>query len=67
MGLDAVELVLEAEEAFHILLADDEISGMVTAGDLHQAILRQLPEPKRTLCLTAATFYRIRRTLVEIT
>jgi len=67
MGLDVVELVLEAEEAFKISLADDDMSRIVTAGDLHDAILRRLPEPKRTVCLTAIAFYGIRQTLIAVT
>ncbi len=67
MGLDVVEVILEAEEAFKISLADDDASRIVTAGDLHEAILRGLPEPRRTVCLTAAAFYGIRRTLVAVT
>ena len=42
MGLDSVELLLEAEEAFGISLADDEMVKIVTVGQFYDAIMREL-------------------------
>ena len=48
MGLDSIELILEAEESFGISLADDEMTKIVTMGQFYGAIAsgpRLLEEP----------------------
>jgi acyl carrier protein len=67
MGLDAVELVLEAEEAFGISLPDDEMVEAVTVGKFYDAILRQLPCPEKKYCLSAVAFYRLHQPLLAVT
>jgi acyl carrier protein len=61
MGLDAVELVLEIEEAFSIKIPDDEATRLVTVGDIHKFIVDNADvgiAPK--VCLSAAAFYALR-------
>ena len=53
MGLDSVELILEAEEAFGISLADDEMVKTLTVGQFYEAIMRELPSPEKKFCLSA--------------
>lgn len=63
MGLDAVEIIMEIEDAFDIKIPDDKASQIVTVGDLYDYILelkRDTVSP-RNVCLSAATFYLIRR------
>jgi acyl carrier protein len=67
MGLDSVELVLEAEESFGISLADDDVVRIVTVGQFYDAIMGELPCPKKGLCLSAVTFYRLRQALLAVT
>jgi len=63
MGLDVVELVIEIEEAFDISIPDDRASRIRTVGDVYDYIVEVKGNkiPSRDICLTAATFYRIRR------
>lgn len=65
MGLDTVELVMEVEESFAISIPDDRACEMQTVGDLYSFVLKQTCDQTRatTTCLTAATFYELRRQL----
>lgn len=67
MGLDSVELILEAEESFGISLADEEMGRIVTVGQFYDAIVRELPHPKTKLCLSAVTFHKLRQTILGVT
>ena len=65
MGLDTVELVMEIEEAFDVSIPDDRASRMLTVGDVYEFILEKTGDASLTsnTCLTAATFYDLRRQL----
>ncbi|MFO0943130.1 MAG: hypothetical protein U0930_20535 [Pirellulales bacterium] len=65
MVLDAVELVMEIEEAFNISIPNDRACRMLTVGDVYEYILEQTPDSsiESTACLTAASFYELRRHL----
>lgn len=67
MGLDTVELVMEVEESFGISLPDDRASKIRTVGDLYAAVLDLTRAGKRNrdACLSAATFYSLRRHLLR--
>lgn len=67
VGLDGVELILEAEESFGISLADDETAKIVTVGQFNDAIMRELPRPEKKFCLSAVTFHKLRQTLLTVT
>ena len=57
MGLDTVELVMEIEDSFSIEIPDDEVSRMVTVGDLHEYILANTKWASNpTVCLSAVAF-----------
>lgn len=61
MGLDAVELVLEIEEAFSIKIPDDVATRLVTVGDIHKYVVDHADvgiAPK--VCLSAAAFFALR-------
>lgn len=63
MGLDAVELILRAEEEFNITIEDSEAERVRTVGDFYQLILTKLdvwPD-----CQTSKAFFQTRRALVE--
>ena len=73
MGLDVVEIVLEIEEAFDISIPDEVAEKIQTVGQLYDYVVEQTrgrphrsadEAPDRTdVCLTAATFYLVRREL----
>lgn len=65
MGLDYVELILALEDEFQISISDEEASEVVTVGDLHALVRSKLAGPDTKRCLTSASFYRVRRGLVE--
>jgi acyl carrier protein len=65
MGLDTVELVMEVEQTFAITIDDHDASEILTVGDLYRYVLKELEGEDSDVCLTAATFYRFRRALME--
>jgi hypothetical protein len=64
MGLDGVELVLAVEDAFQIHILD-EVSDVLTVGELHDLVVSKMPGQDSKCCLTSAAFYRTRRGIVE--
>lgn len=66
MGLDVVEMVMRVEEEFDIAIEDEEATFINTVGQLHNLILAKtgLLDPGR--CQSSATFYRLRRSLVDL-
>ncbi len=67
MGLDAVEIVLQVEEAFSISITDAEASQVRTVGDMHDLVMKKIPQVDREQCLTAKAFYCLRRGLMQMT
>lgn len=67
MGLDTVELAMEVEESFGITIPDGRACQMRTVGDLYSFILEETRDQTRApnSCLTAATFYALRRRLAS--
>lgn len=65
MGLDGVELIMAAEEAFDITITDAEAEHVITVDDFYQLILSKLEPHNNNRCLTAVTFYLLRRELAD--
>ena len=65
MGLDGVELVMEFEESFGIVLSSDEAAAIRTVGDAYRCILLKLDVRRSSHCETARRFYQIRRVLMD--
>ena len=63
MGLDAVELVMEVEDAFEIEIPSDLAVHLLTVGDLFEYVKSQAQKGPVGTCLTAATFYRLRNAI----
>ncbi|MEO1995876.1 MAG: hypothetical protein ABGZ17_11440 [Planctomycetaceae bacterium] len=65
MGLDSVELMIEVEDAFGVQIPDDRGGEMYTVGDVYDFILecKRDADTPRNVCLSAATFFMIRRAL----
>ena len=66
MGLDVVELVMRVEEEFEIRIEDEEASLLNTAGQIHTLILSKTGLLNENRCQSSATFYQLRRALVDI-
>ncbi|MBF0546730.1 MAG: acyl carrier protein [Candidatus Riflebacteria bacterium] len=65
MGLDSVELVMDFEDHFKILLPDEEVFKCLTPGmvtDLIYSILQKIEKDK---CQTQVAFYKIRKVLTD--
>lgn len=70
MGLDTVELVMDVEDKFDIVIWDADYPCIVTVGDLHCLIVKRLqeaidPQPEPTACPSMATFLKVRRFFVS--
>lgn len=70
MGLDAVEIIMDVEEAFGIQVDDECVSRVRTVGDLYELIVQETLKRETSnsrascsQCLSAATFRLIRRGL----
>jgi hypothetical protein len=67
VGLDTVELVIEVEQTFDIVIDDRDAEQITTVGGLYQYVLTRLEgkaSPTPT-CKSAAVFFRLRRALCE--
>jgi len=65
MGLDLMEMVLDIEDTFGILIMDDAAAQWRTVGQLHQYILECRLREKEPGCRTGRVFREIRRVLME--
>ena len=71
MGLDAVELVMDVEEAFEFSIPDEGYAQMRTVGELHQYILRQLEvqhqlHAEHRTCPSVPAFVEIRLAITSL-
>ena len=66
MGLDAVELIIEIEEAFDISFDDSEAGYIVTVGQLFDTIIKKLFLKSWKGCPTARAFYRLRSSFIKV-
>jgi acyl carrier protein len=65
MGLDAVEIVMEVEEAFGISLEDAEAEKIHTPRELIDAVLGKVAHADGSACLTQRAFHLVRRSLMN--
>lgn len=70
MGLDTVELVMDVEDKFDIVIWDADYPGIVTVGDLHALIMKRLqasidPRPEPPTCPSMITFLKVRQFFVS--
>jgi len=67
MGLELVEIVMETEETFGIIVSDDDAFQIRTVGEFHKYILNRREEQRQQVCPTGRAFRDIRRVLTETT
>jgi acyl carrier protein len=65
MGLELVEIVMEVEDTFGIVITDDDATGMRSVGELHRQIIESRLRARQRGCPTARAFHKIRRVLME--
>lgn len=67
MGLDAVELMMEIEDAFSIKIPDDEASQMSTVGDVYEYIVANTDSVSNaSVCLSAIAFRSLRHAAASL-
>ncbi|NOG55472.1 MAG: hypothetical protein HND57_14320 [Planctomycetes bacterium] len=66
MGLDAVELVMEVEQQFDVVLTDSDCRQVLRVADLAAVVANRLPDNQGG-CTTAGAFYLFRRLLLSQT
>lgn len=67
MGLELVELVMEVEETFGIIVSDEAAPELQTVGQLHDYILECRRRTQQQRCPTGPVFRDVRRVLTETT
>jgi acyl carrier protein len=65
MGLDIVEIVMQAEEAFDIDIENDEAATADTVGKLHELIFKKLKEKNRAEAHDSEAVWRKLRRIVS--
>jgi hypothetical protein len=65
VGLDGVEFVLAAEEAFGISIPDDVAAYLLTPRHVVDYVGTRLPAGDSTACFSQRAFYRLRRAAVK--
>ncbi len=65
MGLDAVEIVMEVEEAFGITLEDSEVENISTPRDLIDLIMTKVGKTASAGCLTQRAFHQVRAAMLR--
>lgn len=65
---DELDLLWDVEAAFEVKIDNEEAEQIFTIGDLRDVLLRKLGadgERRRSACLTAVAFYRLRRAIAD--
>jgi acyl carrier protein len=65
MGLELVEIVIEVEETFGIVISDEAAPQLQTVGQLHDYILDRRRQTQQHGCPTGHVFRDVRRVLTE--
>lgn len=65
MGLDAVEIVMEVEQAFDLRLEDAEVAKLATPRDLIDLVMSKVAEADAAGCLTQRAFNLLRAALMR--
>jgi acyl carrier protein len=65
MGLDAVEIVMEVEEAFDVTIDEADAEKMLTPRDLIESVMRKIAQADPQSCLTQRAFNLLRKSLLR--
>lgn len=61
MGLDSVELLMEVEYTFDIVISDPEAEKISTVGELYDCVWDKIKNKQCDKCFSAMFFYKLRR------
>jgi acyl carrier protein len=64
--MDLLELVMEIEDEFKIKIPDEDAELICTTGQAYEYIARRLEGQRGEVCLSAASFYRLRRAIMAV-
>lgn len=67
MGLDGVEMVMAVEEAFQIVITDEDVYHCTTPKKLCAVIWSKLRQSKKTPCPSQHGFYLVRKAIINNT
>ncbi len=65
MGLEGVEIVIEVEQTFDIVIADSEAEKIATPGQLIELVLSKVGRTDHAACLTQRAFHHLRASLMR--
>jgi len=65
MGMDLVEIVMEVEDEFGIVLPDEEVQHVETVGQLYQCVMRKINGRRPIPCPGVVAFGRLRRAVID--
>lgn len=66
MGLDSIEILMKVEDTFGIKISNREAERILTVGDFHDAVWRQLSGRPSSVCQSQRLFYSLRRSFASI-
>jgi acyl carrier protein len=65
MGLDSVEILVNVENAFGITISNYEAEKIVTVGDIHSVVWRNVQGRQSMRCKSQQLFYKLRYVLIN--
>ncbi len=65
MGLDSVEILVNVENAFGITISNYEAEKIVTVGDIHNVVWRNVQGRQSMRCRSQQLFYKLRYLLIN--
>lgn len=65
MGLDSIEILMKVEETFGIKIPDQEAEQILTVGDFHNTVWRQLSDKYSDKCKSQYLFYKLRKSFAD--
>jgi acyl carrier protein len=65
MGLDSVEMLVNVEKAFGITIANFEAEKIVTVGDIHTIVWRNVQGRQSMRCKSQQLYFKLRYTLIN--
>jgi hypothetical protein len=61
MGMDTIEILMKVEDTFDIKIPDREAEKILTVGDFHDVVWRQLYSKSSERCKSQSLFYKLRQ------